>query len=106
YGEAILIQRPASWSQFLPDAEVSEALRDEILAAREAARVRNLETVVALDPFDPGDRGRLAGLPAEYEGRTLADVDLRNAFIAEATFIARNMRPEYLVLGTEVNATY
>jgi len=106
YGETILLQRPSSWSQFLPGASVSRALRDEVIAAREAARARDLVVVVALDPFDAGNRGRLGGLPAEYEGRSLADEDLRDAFVAEATFIARNMRPEYLALGTEVNATY
>lgn len=106
YGEAIMLQRPTSWSQFLPDASVTETLRDEVVAAREAARARDLEMIVALDPFDAGNRARLGGLPAEYEGRSLADRDLRAAFVAEATFIARNMRPEYLVLGTEVNATY
>lgn len=106
YGEAILLQRPASWTQFLPGATVTDALRDEVLAAREAARARDLTLVVALDPFDPGNRGRLGALPAQYEGRSLADPDLRHAFVQEATFIARNMRPEYLALGTEVNATY
>ncbi len=106
YGETILLQRPSSWSEFLPDASVSEGLRDEVIAAREAARARELVVVVALDPFDAANRGRLAGLPAAYEGRSLADEDLREAFVAEATFIARNMRPEYLALGTEVNATY
>ncbi|MGE3961610.1 MAG: hypothetical protein AB7F65_08025 [Dehalococcoidia bacterium] len=106
YGEAILLQRPASWAQFLPGAEVSDELRDEVIAAREASRARDLEMVVALDPFDAGNRGRLGALPSEYAGRSLADPDLRDAFVAEATFIARNMRPEYLSLGTEVNATY
>ena len=106
YGEAILLQRPSSWAEFLPDASVSRDLRDEVIAAREAARARNLAMVVALDPFDAANRGRLAGLPTEYEGRSFADPDLRDAFVAEATFIARNMRPAYLSLGTEVNATY
>ena len=106
YGEAILLQRPSSWSQFLPGAEVTDDLRDEIIAAREASRARDLEMIVALDPFDAGNRGRLGGLPQGYEGRSLADPDLRAAFVREATFIARNMRPEYLALGTEVNATY
>ena len=106
YGEAILLQRPPSWSDFLPGASVSERLRDEVIAAREAARVRSLETVVALDTFDPANRARLRGLPADYEGRSLADGDLRAAFVAEAEFLARNMRPTYLVLGTEINATY
>ena len=106
YGEAILMQRPASWADFLPGGSISDGTREEVIAAREAARVRGLETVVALDPFDPANRGRLQGLPANYEGRTLADADLRAAFVAEAEFLARNMRPTYLVLGTEVNATY
>src|SRR5690606_16814461 len=47
-----------------------------------------------------------SGLPAGQEGRTLAAPELRDAFVEEARFIARNMRPDYLVLGTEVNATY
>lgn len=106
FGEAILLQRPSSWAQFLPEASVSEALRDEVIAAREAARARDLSLVVALDPFDAANRGRLGGLPAEYEGRSLTDQDLRRAFVQEATFIARNMRPDYLALGSEVNATY
>lgn len=106
YGEAILLQRPPSWRDFLPGARVSSELRDEVLAAREAARARDLTLVVALDPFDAANRSRLAGLPIAYEGRSLADPDLRSAFVDEAVFLARNMRPEYLVLGTEVNATY
>jgi len=106
YGEAILLQRPPSWSSFIGNASVSDALRDEVLAAREAARQRNLAVVVALDPFDPANRGRLVGLPSNYEGRSLADPDLRAAFVAEAEFLARNMRPQYLALGTEVNTTY
>lgn len=106
YGEAILIQRPPTWADFLPGATVSDALRNEVIAAREAARARDLRVVVALDPFDPANRARLDGVPAEYEGRSLADAELRGAFIAEAEFIARNMRPDFLVLGSEINTTY
>lgn len=106
YGEAVLLQRPPSWTSFIGSASVSDALRDEVLAAREAARKRNLAVVVALDPFDPANRGRLVGLPSNYEGRSLADPDLRAAFVAEAEFLARNMRPQYLALGTEINTTY
>ena len=41
-----------------------------------------------------------------YEGETLAHPDLRQAFIAEAKYIALNYRPAYLVLGTEVNVAF
>ena len=106
FGEAILLQRTLSWSDFLPGNTLSDTLPEQVLREREAARERDLTIVPALDPFDPGDRARLQGLPAAMEGRSLADPDLRAAFVAEAKFIARNMRPEFLALGTEVNATF
>ncbi len=106
FGEVILIQRRSSWAEFLPGARVSEALDREVVAARDAARARGLQVVAALDPFDPTQRGRLGSLPAEYSGRSLADQDLRRAFVAEASYLARALKPEFMVLGTEVNATF
>ena len=106
YGEVLLIQRPPSWSDFLPGASVSATLRDATAAEREAARSRKLQLFVALDPFDPAARERLANLPGGHEGKDLGDSALRHAFVAEAKYIAVNYRPAYLALGMEVNATY
>ena len=106
YGEVLLIQRGPAWSEFLPGSSVSEERRDETLAERTALDERGLRLFYALDVFDPADRGSLASLPEGYEGRTLADPELREAFIAEARFIALNYRPAYLALGVEVNSAF
>ncbi len=106
YGEVLLIQRAPSWANFLAGATPSSRLRATTAGEREAARGRGLALFMALDPFDPADRGRLANLPPGMEGRDLADPGLREAFIAEARYIAVNYRPTYLALGMEVNATY
>jgi hypothetical protein len=39
-------------------------------------------------------------------GLTLADPELRRAFVQHARFIALNYRPAYLILGVEVNAAF
>ncbi len=106
FGEMILVQRSVAWSDFLPGAKVSDMLRSEMVLARQAASERGLTLAVALDPFDPAARGRLQGLPQKYAGKTLADGDLRKAFVADAVFVARTAKPAYLALGLEVNTTF
>ena len=106
HGEALLIQRPPAWEDFLPGASVSRDLRDQTLAEQRAAELRGLRLVYVLDVFDPAARERLQGLPASHAGQTLADVDLRQALRADALFVARNVQPAYLVIGHEVNVTF
>lgn len=106
WGEVLMIQRPPSWSDFLPGATLSETQRERTTTERNAARVRGLKLFMALDPFDAADRGRLAGLPEGHQGQNLGNADLKSAFIAEARYVALNYRPAFLALGMEVNATY
>lgn len=106
WGEVLLIQRPPSWSDFLPGATLSETQKERTTSERNAARVRGLKLFMALDPFDAADRGRLASLPEGRQGQNLGNADLKSAFVAEARYIALNYRPAFLSLGMEVNATY
>ena len=106
WGEVLLIQRPPSWSDFLPGATLSDTQRERTTTERNAARVRGLKLFMALDPFDAADRGRLAGLPSDRQGQNLGNAELKSAFIAEARYIALNYHPAFLSLGMEVNATY
>ena len=106
HGDALLIQRPPAWADFLPGAAVSEELRAQTLAERRAGEERGLELVYVLDPFDPASRSGLQGLPASHVGGTLGDGDLRQALLADALFVARNVRPAYLVIGHEVNVVF
>lgn len=106
HGEALLLQRPPAWADFLPGATISEALRSQTLAEKRAGETRGLDLVYVLDPFDPATRSGLQGVPASHAGGTLADGDLRQALLADALFIARNVRPAYLVIGHEVNVVF
>ena len=106
YGEMILVQRAVAWGDFVPGAKISDPLHEQMVRARQAASERGLTLAVAIDPFDPAARGRLQGLPQKYAGKTLADGDLRKAFIADAVFVARTAKPAYLALGVEVNTTF
>ena len=106
FGDVLLLQRPPAWADFLPGVVLSDERRDETLAERTAAAQRNLDLMIALDPFDPTDRDQLAALPPGYGGQNLSNQDLRHAFVTEAKHIALNYRPAYLVLGMEVNAAF
>jgi hypothetical protein len=106
HGESLLLQRPPAWRDFLPGARISDDLRSQTLAEKRAAETRGLELVYVLDPFDPATRSGLQGLPASHAGRTLADGELRQALLADALFVARNVRPAYLVIGHEVNVVF
>lgn len=106
YADVLLIQRAPSWADFLPGATPSERLRATTASEREAARQRGLQLFLALDPFDPAARERLANPPPGLEERDLGDPALRQAFVAEAKYLALNYRPAYMALGMEVNSTY
>jgi hypothetical protein len=106
YGEGLLIQRPPAWESFLPGAWVSGELVRTTLAERGALADRHLELLYAIDVFDPASRGRLASLPPKLEGQTLANPELRRAFVQQARFVALNYRPTFLALGVEVNAAF
>lgn len=106
YGEVLLIQRTPSWGEFTPGSRVSSQLRAATARERDAAQARSLRLFVALDVFDPATRDRLAGQPESQRSHGLDDPALRQALVAEATFIAVNERPAYLAIGMEVNAVY
>ncbi len=105
-GEALLIQRPPAWADFLPGQSVSSTLREQTLAEQRAAELRGLRLVYVLDVFDPSARERLQELPDTHLGLTLQDEELRQALRADALFVARNVQPAYLVIGHEVNVTF
>lgn len=106
YGEVILVQRTPTWADFMPGAHPSATTREQLMAIRDATRGRGLLVAVVIDPFDPTARDRLQRLPASHAGKDFASPELRHAFVQEAVFIAKTLRPAYLGLGSEVNATF
>ena len=89
-GEVVLIQRPPPWADFLPRASISEQTQRLPRLEKELARETNLRLFLAIDPTEPGDRGRLVNLPDELRGRDFSDAGVRAAFIAYAKYLAFN----------------
>src|SRR3972149_971145 len=73
---------------------------------KELARENNLRLFLAIDPTEPGDRGRLANLPDELRGRDFSDAGVRAAFIAYAKYLAFNYKPAYPAPGVEGDMFY
>ncbi len=109
YADSILIQRTPPWEDFLPGGEVSKQTADSTrLETDLLEQYDGLELFYAIDPTDGiVQRSRLANLPPQIDPQAgFTDSRVRDAFIAYATYIAKNYEPEYMALGVEVNMTY
>jgi hypothetical protein len=102
-GEIILIQRAPPWEEFRPGGVISAETVDLTREEERLAEENGLEVVVAIDPLDPADRGRLASLPEDMTDAGFGDERVRSAFIAYAQYLALNLRPRYMALGMEVD---
>ena len=102
-GEIILIQRAPPWEEFRPGGVISAETVDLTREEERLAQDNGLEVLVAVDPLDPADRGRLASVPEDMTDAGFGDSRVRSAFIAYAQYLALNLRPRYMALGMEVD---
>jgi hypothetical protein len=102
-GEVVLIQRVPPWEEFVPGGTISDRTERLTRLERDLARENGLRLFLAIDPTDPTDRGRLAGLPDDLRGRDFTDGRVRSAFVSYAKYLALNYKPAYLALGVEVD---
>lgn len=102
-GELVLIKRSPPWEEFVPGGQVSDETAAITERERALIRERGLELFFAIDPTDPADRGRLAGLPERLRGAGFAHPDIQHALLAYAQYVVKNYRPRYLALATDVN---
>ena len=105
-GELVLIQRAPPWSDFVPGATISDRTERLTRLEKDLAKENNLKLFLAVDPTEPSDRGRLAGLPDDLRGKDFSDSRIRAAFIGYAKYLALNYRPAYMALGVEVDMFY
>jgi hypothetical protein len=105
-GEVVLIQRAPPWSDFLPGASISSRTEGLTRLEKEMAHDDGLKLFLAIDPTQPSDRGKLAGLPADLQGHDFSDPAIRSAFVSYAKYLALNYKPAYMALGIEVDMFY
>lgn len=102
-GELVLIKRAPPWTEFVPGGAISSETAGITERERSLIRERGLRVFFAIDPTDPADRGRLAGLPENLRGAGFAHPDIQHALLAYAEYVVRNYRPRYLALATDIN---
>jgi hypothetical protein len=103
-GDLVLIQRTPPWAEM-----ISGDLSDETVAATQRevdlAHDQGLDIFFAIDPTEEIEgSSQLAGLPEFLRGAAFDNLQVQNAFIAYAEYVAQNYRPKYLALGVEVNS--
>jgi hypothetical protein len=102
-GDLVLVQRAPPWDEFVPGGTVSDRTQRLTRLERDLAQKYGLKLFLAVDPTDPEDRGRLAGLPDDLRGADFSDGRVRSAFISYAKYLALNYKPAYMALGVEVD---
>lgn len=108
YADVVLVQRTPPWEDFMPGGSVSKQTADSTRLEEALVEQYGLSLFYAIDPTDGVvQRSRLANLPPSVDPQAgFKDPKVREAFIAYATYVARNYKPDYLALGVEVNMTY
>ena len=99
--DLIMIQRAVPWTEVGPGAAVQPETRTTIAWERTLLADRGLELLFAIDPWDPGDRGRLAG---EAPGDSFRDAGVVRDYVAYAEFVAQEYRPRWLALAVDLDA--
>ena len=102
-GEIVLVKRAPPWEEFLPGGQVSGEIAAVTERERDLIRERGLTLFFAIDPTDPADRGRLAGLPERWRGAGFAHPDIQHALLAYSQYVVKNYRPRYLAVATDIN---
>jgi hypothetical protein len=102
-GELVLVKRAPPWNEFIPGGQISDETAAVTERERSLVRERGLNLFFAIDPTDPADRGRLAGLPDRLRGAGFAHPDVQHALLAYAEYVVKNYRPRYLAVATEIN---
>jgi hypothetical protein len=105
--DIVLVQRGVPWDDFLPGHQVSDELTRNTASERDSLGHTKARVFFTIDPTDSATgRDRIAGLPADMEGRGFGDDGVRAAFVSYAEYVARNYKPDYLALGVEMNLYY
>ncbi len=102
-GEIVLVKRTPPWEEVLPGGRISDETASITERERSLIRERGLGLFFAIDPTDPLDRGRLAGLPERLRGAGFAHPDIQHALFTYAEYVVKNYRPRYLAVATDIN---
>ena len=99
-GDLVMIQRAVPWAALAaggaPSAEQEATIDRESALSRE----RGLDLLFAIDPWEPTNRGRLAGEPL---GAGFDDPAVVEAYLTYVELIVERYRPRWIALAVDVD---
>ena len=102
HADFILIQPAIPWEAMLEpgddESQAQEDIRNQVVLASQ----NGLGAIFVVDPLNGLNRREFMGLPQDREAN-FANPDIRTAFTEFALWIAREFRPRYLGLASEIN---
>lgn len=99
-GDFIMIQRHVPWPELAPGAALSEETRSTIETELALLQERNLDLLFAIDPWNPINRGRLAG---DAPGDGFNDPAVVDAYLAYVELIVERYRPRWIALAVDID---
>lgn len=100
HGDMIMIQRAVPWSELAPGAALSAQTEATIERERSLIAERGLDLLFAIDPWQPTNRGLLAGDPP---GDGFTDGAVVDAYVAFAELVVQRYQPRWLVLAVDLD---
>jgi hypothetical protein len=99
-GDLLMIQRAVPWAALA--AGGAPSAQELATADREAAlsRERGLDLLFAIDPWEPTDRGRLAG---EERGPGFDDPAIVESYLRYVEFVVERYQPRWIALAVDVD---
>ena len=100
HGDAIMIQRAVPWAEMAPGATPSADTAATTARERKLLDDRGLELLFAIDPWEPSNRGQLAG---DAPGSGFSDPAVTRAYLSYVEFVVEQYRPRWLALAIDVD---
>ena len=99
-GDLLMIQRAVPWAALA--AGGAPSAQEMATVDRESAwsRERGLDLLVAIDPWEPTDRGRLAG---EARGPGFDDPAIVKSYLRYVEFVVERYQPRWIALAVDVD---
>lgn len=109
HADVVMLQERVPWADFAAGANVTSRAFEDLKNLVALVRERNLQAVFVVDPLNGLDRREFVDVPEEWGEPSFADRRIRAAYKNFALRLAREFRPAYLGLASEINtylATY
>ncbi len=100
HGDLLMVQRAVPWAALSADGAPSSWEIATVDRERAWSQERGLDLLVAIDPWEPTDRGRLVG---ETRGLGFDDPAIVESYLSYVKFVVERYQPRWIALAVDVD---